>query len=125
MSLSQTQLKEIKSQYNKAILEINEIKNDLDIVSSNNENLIQPDKLKSLQDKFNKLNLENDKNISLIKILNKKIDDLKSNIQSIDVNSNDLSNNPDCWKSAKGSCMEEKRINSGNIRSGNIGGTGN
>lgn len=38
---------------------------------------------------------------------------------------NDLSNNPDCWKSAKGSCMEEKRINSGNIRSGNIGGTGN
>lgn len=39
--------------------------------------------------------------------------------------SNDFSNNPDCWKSAKGSCMEEKRINSGNIRSGNIGGTGN
>ena len=39
--------------------------------------------------------------------------------------SNDLSNNPDCWKSAKGSCMEEKRINSRNIRSVNIGGTGN
>ena len=39
--------------------------------------------------------------------------------------SNDLSNNPDCWKGAKGSCMEEKRINSGNIRSVNIGGTGN
>ena len=88
----QVELQQTKSKYDSAILELTEIKNDLSTLSSNNENLIQPDKLKSLQDKFNKLNLENDKNISLIISLNKKIDDLKNNIQSSDVNINDLLN---------------------------------
>ena len=46
----------------------------------------------SLQDKFNKLKLENDKNISKIKNLNNKIDDLNTIIQSNDINSNDLLN---------------------------------
>ena len=88
----QFELKETKSKYDSAILELTEIKNDLSTLSSNNENLIQPDRLKSLQDKFNKLKLENDKNISLIKSLNNKIDDLNNNIQSNDINSNDLLN---------------------------------
>ena len=88
----QFELKETKSKYDSVILELTEIKNDLSTLSSNNENLIQPDRLKSLQDKFNKLKLENDKNISLIKSLNNKIDDLNNNIQSNDINSNDLLN---------------------------------
>ena len=88
----QFEIKETKSKYDSAILELTEIKNDLSTLSSNNENLIQPDRLKSLQDKFNKLKLENDKNISLIKSLNNKVDDLNSNIQSNDINSNDLLN---------------------------------
>ena len=88
----QFELKETKSKYDSAILELTEIKNDLSTLSSNNENLIQPDRLISLQDKFNKLKLENDKNISLIKSLNNKIDDLNNNIQSNDINSNDLLN---------------------------------
>ena len=88
----QFELKETKLKYDSAILELTEIKNDLRTLSSNNENLIQPDRLKSLQDKFNKLNLENDKNISIIKSLNNKIDDLNNNIQSNDINSNDLLN---------------------------------
>ena len=88
----QIELKETKLKYDSAILEINEIKNDLSTLSSNNENLIQPDRLKSLQDKFTKLNLENDKNISLIKSLNNKIDDLNNNVQSNDINRNDLLN---------------------------------
>ena len=88
----QFELKETKSKYDIAILELTEIKNDLSTLSSNNANLIQPDKLKSLQDKFTKLNLENDKNISLIKSLNNKIDDLNNNIQSNDIKSNDLLN---------------------------------
>ena len=88
----QFELKEIKSKYDSAILELTEIKNDLRTLSSNNENLIQPDRLKSLQDKFNKLKLENDKNISKIKNLNNKIDDLNTMIQSNDINSNDLLN---------------------------------
>jgi len=88
----QFELKETNSKYDSAILELTEIKNDLSTLSSNTDNLIQPDKFKSLQDKFNKLNLENDKHISLIKSLNNKIDDLNSNVQSIDIKSNDLLN---------------------------------
>ena len=88
----QAELKETKSNYDSAILELTEIKNDLSTLSSNSENLVKPDKLKSLQDKFNKLNLENDKNISLIKSLNNKIDDLNNNVQSNDIKSNDLLN---------------------------------
>ena len=88
----QAELKETKSKYDSAILELTEIKNDLSTLSSNSENLVQPDKLKSLQDKFTKLNLENDKNISLIKSLNNKIDDLNNNVQSNDIKKNDLLN---------------------------------
>ena len=88
----QFELKETKSKYDSAILELTEIKNDLSTLSSNNANLIQPDRLKSLQDKFNKLKLENDKNISKIKNLNNKIDDLNAIIQSNDINSNGLLN---------------------------------
>ena len=88
----QFELKETKSKYDSAILELTEIKNDLSTLSSNNENLIQPDRLISLQDKFNKLKLENDKNISKIKNLNNKIDDLNTIIQSNDINNNDLLN---------------------------------
>jgi len=88
----QTELKETKSKYDSVILELTEIKNDLSTLSSNNANLIQPDRLKSLQDKFNKLKLENDKNISKIKNLNNKIDDLNAIIQSNDINSNGLLN---------------------------------
>ncbi len=88
----QVELKETKFKYDSAMLELTEIKNDLSTLSSNSENLVQPDKLKSLQDKFTKLNLENDKNISLIKSLNNKIDDLNNNVQSNDIKSNDLLN---------------------------------
>ena len=88
----QTELKETKLMYNEKILELDEIKNDLSALSSNNENLIKPDKLKSLEDKFTKLNLENDKNITKIINLNKKIDDLNNVIGSTDNKTNDLIN---------------------------------
>ncbi len=88
----QTELKETKSKYEKVIFELNEIKNDLSVLSLNNENLIQPDKLKSLQDKFSKLNIENDKNLSQITILNKEIDKLNIIIQSTDDKTEDIIN---------------------------------
>ena len=59
-------------------------------LSSNNEKLIQPDKLKSLEDKFSKLNIENDNNISMVKKLNKRIDDLNTVIKSADNKTNDM-----------------------------------
>ena len=65
-------------------------KNDLNSLSSNNQNLIPSDKLKSLQDKFTKLSLENDKNIINIKNLNKKIDELNTKLQSGDNNINNI-----------------------------------
>lgn len=88
----QTELKDTKSQYDSLVLELNEIKNDLNSLSSNNENLISSDRFKSLQDKFTKLNIENDKNISIIKNLNKNIDELNINLQSEDNSINNIKN---------------------------------
>lgn len=88
----QTELKEVKLQYDNAILELSEIKNDLNTLSSNKENLVPSNKFKLLQDKFTKLNVENDKNISLIKNLNRQIDDYNTNLQSIDNKTDDLLN---------------------------------
>ena len=86
----QTELKATKLQYDTVVIELNEIKNDLNSLSSNNQNLIPSDKLKSLQDKFTKLSLENDKNIINIKNLNKKIDELNTKLQSGDNNINNI-----------------------------------
>ncbi len=88
----QTELKKTMLMYNESILELDEIKNDLSALSSNNENLIKPDKLKSLEDKFTKLNVENDKNITKIINLNKKIDELNNVIASSDNKTNDIIN---------------------------------
>ena len=86
----QTELKETKLQYDSVVVELNEIKNDLNSLSLNNQNLVPLDKLKSLQDKFTKLSVENDKNIINIKNLNKKIDELNINLQSGDNNINNI-----------------------------------
>ena len=88
----QTELKEVKLQYDNAILELSEIKNDLNTLSSNKENLVPSDKFNLLQDRFTKLNVENDKNISLIKDLNRQIDEHNTNLQSIDNKTDDLLN---------------------------------
>jgi len=88
----QSELKEVKLQYDNAILELSEIKNDLNTLSSNKENLVPSNKFKLLQDKFTKLNVENDNNISLIKNLNRKIDEHNTNLQSIDNKTDDLLN---------------------------------
>ena len=88
----QSELKEVKLQYDNAILELSEIKNDLNTLSSNKENLVPSNKFKLLQDKFTKLNVENDKNISLIKNLNRQIDDHNTNLQSIENKTDDLLN---------------------------------
>ena len=88
----QSELKEVKLQYDNTILELSEIKNDLNTLSTNKENLVPSDKFKLLQDKFTKLNVENDKNISLIKNLNRQIDDHNTNLQSIDNKTDDLLN---------------------------------
>ena len=88
----QSELKEVKLQYDNTVLELSEIKNDLNTLSSNKENLVPSNKFKLLQDKFTKLNVENDKNISLIKNLNRQIDDHNTNLQSIDNKTDDLLN---------------------------------
>ena len=86
----QNELKETKLLYDNMVTELNDIKNDLNSLSSNNQNLIPSDKFKSLQDKFTKLSVENDKNIINIKNLNKKIDELNINLQSGDNNINNI-----------------------------------
>ena len=87
------ELKETKSQYDSAIRALNQVNDDLNLLSSNNENLlVTSDKFKSLQDEFNKLKVENDKNISKIKSLNKQIDKLNTNLQSGDNKKEDIIN---------------------------------
>ena len=71
----QNELQKIKSQYDSVILELNNTQDKLD-----NEGLNSSTNYNALQDKFTKLNIQNDKNILIIKNLNKKIDDLDSNI---------------------------------------------
>ena len=88
----QTELKNTKLDYDTLVLELNEIKNDLNTLSSNNENLVSSNKFKSLQDKFTKLNIENDNNILKIKSLNKKIEDLETNLLLVDKNKKTISN---------------------------------
>ena len=88
----QIQLKKTKSEFNATILELNKIKNDFNTLLSNNENLVASDKFKSLQNKFNELNIENDKNISTIASLNKKIDDLDTILKSVDNKRDDIIN---------------------------------
>ena len=78
----QNNLKETKSQYDSVTLELIDVKNELNLLSSNNKKLIKSDKFISLQDKFAKLSIENNNNISKIKSLNKQINDLNKNLQS-------------------------------------------
>ena len=87
------ELKETKSQYDSAIREISQFNDDLNLLSSNNENLlVTSEKFKSLQDEFNKLKADNDKNISKIKSLNRQIDNLNTNLQSNDNKKEDIIN---------------------------------
>ena len=88
----QIELNETKSQYDSATLELIEVKNDLNMLSTKNKKLVKSDKFKSLQDKFTKLSIENDKNISKIKSLNKQIDELNTNLQSVDNTREDIIN---------------------------------
>ena len=81
----QTELNNTNSKLENIILELNEMKNAYNTLSSNNENSISSNEFKSLQDKFTKLNIENDSNISKIKTLDKKIEDLNNNLISFKV----------------------------------------
>ena len=90
IKILKTELKNTQSQLDSAIIEFNDIKNDFNTLSTDNANLVSPNKLKSLQDKFTKLNVQNDNNITTIKKLNKKIDDLNNYTFSIDEKTNDI-----------------------------------
>ena len=71
----QSKLKNATSQYDSVILELNQIKENSDTQGLNSSN-----NYSALQDKFTKLNIQNDKNILIIKNLNNKIQDLNNNI---------------------------------------------
>ena len=86
----QTKLKETKSQFDSVVLELSEIKNDLNSLSAINQNLVSSDRFKSLQKKFNILKNENDENISKIKNLTKQIDELNNNRQFLDNEVSDI-----------------------------------
>ena len=82
----QIQLKDTKTQLENTIKELDNIKDLYETISSNNNDSVPLDDLKILQDKFNALNKQNEKNISKIKDLNNQIIDLDNNLLSVDQN---------------------------------------
>ena len=75
----QSEMKRTLTLYDSLILQLNTIKND-----SDNEDLISSNNYKSLKEKFTTLNIQNNKNILIIKNLNKKIDNFNNNINLTD-----------------------------------------
>ena len=87
----QTQLKDTKTQLEISIKELNKIKDLYDTLSLNSDSSVPSDELNILQDKFNALNKENEKNISKINDLNNQIKDLDNSLLSVDQNQKDAS----------------------------------
>ena len=87
----QTQLKDTKMELEITIKELNKIKNLYETLTLNSDNAVPSDELNILQDKFNTLNKENEKNISKINDLNNKIKDLDNSLLSVDQNQKDAS----------------------------------
>ena len=86
----QIQFKDTKTELENTIKELEKIKGLYETISANNDNSIPSEKLNILQDKFNALNKENEKNISRINNLNNQIKDLDNNLLSVDENLKDL-----------------------------------
>ena len=87
----QNQLKDTKTQLEITIKELNKIKDLYDTLSLNSDSSVPSDELNILQDKFNALNKENEKNISKINDLNNQIQDLDNNLLSVDQNQKEAS----------------------------------
>ena len=87
----QIQLKDTKTQLENTIKELDNIKGLYETISSNNNDSIPLGELKILQDKFNALYKENEKNISKINDLNNQIKDLDNSLLSVDQNQKDAS----------------------------------
>ncbi len=87
----QIQLKDTKTQLENTIKELDNIKGLYETISSNNNDSVPLGELKILQDKFNALNKQNEKNISQIKDLNKQITDLDNNLLLVDENQKNAS----------------------------------
>ncbi len=88
----QNELKKIKSEYDSVLVELSAIQDDLKLSLSNNENVVNSEKYSSLQNKFDNLKIENNKNIIKNNNLNKKIDELNANLQLINDKTNDQVN---------------------------------
>ena len=71
----QNKIKNNKLLYEKVVIELNDIKNNYNLLFSEKEKLISTDKYNLLEEKFTKLNIEYNKNTSTIKNLNKTVDE--------------------------------------------------
>ena len=87
----QNQLKDTKMKLEITIKELNKIKDLYETLTLNSDNSVSSDELNILQDKFNALNKENEKNISKINDLNNQIKDLDNSLLSVDQNQKDAS----------------------------------
>ena len=87
----QNQLKDTKMQLEITIKELNKIKDLYETLTLNSNNSVPSDELNILQNKFNALNKENEKNISKINDLNNQIKDLNNSLLSVDQNQKDAS----------------------------------
>ena len=84
------QLQDNKAQLENTIKELDNNKGLYEAIISSNDNSVPLDDLNILQDKFNALNKENEKNIVEINNLNNQIKDLDNNLLSVDQNQKDV-----------------------------------
>ena len=87
----QNKLRDTETKLGNTIKELDKIKDFYETNSSNNDDSVSLDEFKILQDQFNRLNKENEKNILKINDLNTQIKDLENSLLSVDQNQKDVS----------------------------------
>ena len=87
----QNSLKERKLELDQNILELSEIKKKYNILLTNNDSP-SSNEIESLQENFNKINIENNNNITKIKNLNKTIEEFENKILLLEENQKIISN---------------------------------
>ena len=88
----QIELKNLQSEYESLSIELNQIKNEYTTLLTDSEKLVSSNTFESVENKFTKINIENDKNILIIKDLNNKIKQLDKSNNSIEKNIKQISN---------------------------------
>ncbi len=106
------ELKNIQSEYESLLIELNKIQYEYKTLLTDSEKLVSFNALQSVENKFTKINIENDKNILIIKDLNNKIKELdKDNNSSEKIQKQILNENQKLKKDNKSLFANNLKLN--------------